>query len=156
MEYQEILVREYTAYLESKDRFVERSFLVNRFYIVIVLGLLLLMFWLLEKQGGLISPLLLASAMAGMSVSLMWLLNQDSYSYLIKVKLSDVIEKFEQHLPLQPHVLEYEGIKKRNEEKRVMFGDVQKGVAFIAFLVFFAVFIYHIGCLIIPFFLKMF
>ena len=145
MEYQEILARQYVAYIESKDRFVERSFRTNRFYLVLVLILIALVGVALEYQGQRVSYLTIGLAFAGMAVSFLWMLNQDSYLYLIKVKLADVIEKFEAHLPFQPHIMEYEGIKERSKKMRVVFPEIQKCFAFICFLAFFTVFICNAG-----------
>lgn len=145
MEYQEILAKQYVAYLESKDRFVERSFAVNRFYLVLVCVLMTLMCISLEIQGEKVFATTIGLSLCGMAISLLWLLNQDSYLYLIKVKLADVLEKFEAHLPFQPHVVEYEGIKERSKKMRVVFPEVQKCFAFVAFLTFFAVFVLNAG-----------
>ena len=153
MEYQEILVKEYIAYLESKDRFIERSFMINRFYMVLVLLLTIAMFWFAEQTSG-FSPLVGACAIAGMIMSIMWVLNQDAYAYLIKIKLADVIEKMEQHLPIQPHVLEYEAIKAKQSKKRVMFVDVQKSIAFLSFIMFLVSFLFFCGFLFLPDLMK--
>ena len=152
MEYQEILVRQYISYIESKDRFVERSFLINRFYIVLVTVIATLLGVSLQLQGDKIYPVTVVLAFAGMAISFLWLLNQDSYLYLIKVKLADVLEKFEAHLPFQPHILEYEGIKERGKKMRVVFPEAQKAFAFIAFLAFFAVFVCNAGVGVLFFF----
>lgn len=157
MDNQESLIREYVAYLESKDRFVDRSFAVNRFYLVIVLILMVSMFYLIENQTDTVSIVVIIIAAAGMGISMLWWLNQDSYAYLIKVKLSAVLEKFEEQLPIQSHKLEYEEIKEHNKKKKVMFVDLQKGVSFSAFSIFFAMFLYHIGVkllLLFPFLLR--
>ena len=145
MEYQEILAKQYVAYLESKDRFVERSFAVNRFYLVLVCVLMTLVCISLEIQGEKVFATTIGLSLCGMAISLLWLLNQDSYLYLIKVKLADVLEKFEAHLPFQPHVVEYEGIKERSKKMRVVFREVQKSFAFVSLLTFFAVFVLNAG-----------
>ena len=145
MDYQDVLVREYQAYLESKDKFVERSFFVNRFYLMIVFGLLLYLFWQIDRLGNYVSLSVLITCALGMASSMFWVLNQDSYAYLIKIRLGVVLEKFEQHLPMQPHNMEYTEIQARNKKKRVMFVDIQKGVAFMAFLIFFSIFTYGAG-----------
>lgn len=153
MEYQEILTKQYVAYIDSKDRFVDRTFLINRFYIVLELVIAALLSVAIEYQKNTVCPATIAFSFAGMAVSFLWLLNQDSYLYLIKVKLADVLEKLEAHLPAQPHILEYEGIKERSKKMRVVFPEAQKLIAFISFLTFFAVFVHHVGLLLI-FFLK--
>lgn len=152
MEYQEILAKQYVAYLESKDRFVERSFKVNRFYLVLVIILMALTCVSLEMQGARVYAPTIGLSLCGMAVSLLWLLNQDSYLYLIKVKLADVLEKFESHLPFQPHVVEFEGIKERSKKMKVVFPEVQKCFAFVSFLLFFAIFVLNAGVKVLTFF----
>ena len=133
MEYQEILAKQYVAFIESKDRFVDRTFLVNRFYLVLQLVIAALLSVAMEYQKDAVCPATIVFSFAGMAVSFLWMLNQDSYLYLIKVKLADVLEKLEAHLPSQPHILEYEGIKERSKKMRVVFPEAQKGIAFVAF-----------------------
>lgn len=147
MEYQDVLVRQYAAYIESKDKFVERSFNTNKFYMIFVLVLLFVTFGLKFccGCGDKFLPLITLAALTGMAGCMLWWLNQDSYAYLIKIRLNVVLEKFEQHLPMQPHSLEYEEIKRRNEKKRVLFADMQKFVAFVSFALFFAMFLYNAG-----------
>lgn len=151
MEYQEILVKQYTAYIESKDRFVERSFLVNRFCMLTTCIFLVLTAFSLDYFGEKVAFTTIALSFCGGVVSLLWLLNQDSYLYLIKVKLADVLEKIEAHLPFQPHVVEFEGIKERGKKMRIVFPEVQKTFAFSAFLLFFAVFVCNTGVKVLTF-----
>lgn len=152
MEYQEILVKQYTSYIESKDRFVERTFLTNRFYLLLTCVLVVATAAAIEFYGDNVSYITIALSFCGLAVSFLWLLNQDSYLYLIKAKLADVIEKFESHLPFQPHILEFEGIKERGKKMRVVFPEAQKMFAFVSFLLFFAVFVCNAGVKIITFF----
>ena len=152
MEYQEILVKQYRTYVESKDRFVERSFLVNRFCMVLTFIFLVLTAISLDYFADKFSYTTIALSFCGLVVSALWLLNQDSYLYLIKVKLADVIEKFETHLPMQPHVLEFEGIKERGKKMRIVFPEVQKTFAFTAFALFLAVLVCNVGVKLILFF----
>ena len=49
-----------------------------------------------------------------------------------------MIEVLEKQLPVQPFVLEYEGIKEYREKKKMfLFSDIQKTVAVVMFLMFF-------------------
>ena len=93
MEYQEILVKQYKSYIESKDRFVDRTFLANRFHLVLTCVIMVATAISLEFHGDKVSYITVALSLCGSAVSLLWLLNQDSYLYLIKTKLADVIEK---------------------------------------------------------------
>ena len=154
MEYQEILAKQYVAYIESKDRFVERSFLVNRFYLMLTCVIMVATAFSIEYYGENVSYVTIALSLCGSAVSILWLLNQDSYLYLIKTKLADVIEKFESHLPFQPHILEFEGIKERGKKMRVVFPEVQKLFAFVAFALFFAVFVCNAGAKLVMLFIA--
>lgn len=146
MDYQNVLVQEYTAYLESKDRFIERAFAINRFYMILVLILLFVTVTLKVFYIAKLLPLVILASASGMATSVLWWLNQDAYAYLSKIKLSTVLENFEQHLPVQPHSLEYKEIQKNKEKKKsVVFADIQKIIAFVSFMIFFSIFLYH-GC----------
>jgi len=147
MDYQDVLVRQYKAYLETKDKFIDRSFFINRFYLLIVFGLLIYLFWQLDHLviSDYVPLSLIITAALGMASSMFWVLNQDAYAYLIKIKLGTVVEKLEQCLPVQAHHMEYEELKERTKKQKIMFVDLQKGVAFMCFLIFFAIFTYAAG-----------
>lgn len=144
-ENQKVLIEQYKAYIDHKEQFIERSLKINRFYMVVVIVLALILFAVKAfVDNG--TPVVLTAAVAGMCASLLWFLNQDGYSYLIKIKLSNVIEAIEKQLPMQIYSLEYESIKKRNEEtKAVAFTDVQKIIAIASCCLFFAAFVFEIG-----------
>lgn len=141
MNMEEITFQQYKLYTEQKEKFVDRSFHTNKFYLVVVLGLILLMF--LTKNFSFaygLSALLIFSA-AGMSISVLWWINMDSYNFLIRVKLSKVIEEIEKKLPIKPYTDEFIAIKDFKKNKRMfMFSDIQKTLAILAFLVFFVLF----------------
>lgn len=144
MDYQEVLTRLYSEYVVSKDKFVERSFLTNRFYLVITFALLLFQFWQLDHITH-VTGLFIITAALGMGSSLLWVLNHDAYSYLIKIKLAGVLEKMEEHLPVKPSTLEHDAIIEHNKKQKIMFADYQKGMGFSAFLIFFSLFLFSTG-----------
>lgn len=141
MNMEEITFQQYKLYTEQKEKFVDRSFHTNKFYLVVVLGLILLM--LLTKNFSFaygLSALLIFSG-AGMSISILWWINMDSYNFLIRVKLAKVIEEIEKKLPVKPYTDEFIAIKDFKKNKRMfMFSDIQKILAVLAFLVFFVLF----------------
>ncbi|UKI40848.1 MAG: hypothetical protein L6V95_12115 [Candidatus Melainabacteria bacterium] len=42
-----------------------------------------------------------------MGIAILWYLNQDSYSFLIKIKYADVLEEIENRLPIAPNQMEH-------------------------------------------------
>lgn len=137
----EITFQQYKLYTEQKERFVERSFQTNKFYLLLVLTLTLVMFLTKDYSFafGLTSTLLFSGA--GMAICLLWWINMDSYNFLIKVKLGRVIEEIEKHLPEQPYTQEFAAIKDLKKRKReFLFADMQKGLATLILLVFFVLF----------------
>lgn len=145
----EIIFEQYKLYAEQKEKFVDRSFQTNKFYILLVLVLVLAM--LLTKSMTFdfgISSLLLFSA-AGIATCAMWWINMDSYNFLIKVKLHNVIEEIEKNLPAQPYTKEFAAIKDLKKNKRMfLFADIQKIFAIFALLTFLILFVNELGHLI--------
>lgn len=141
MDSNEILFKQYKLYAEHKENFVNRSFAANKFYFVLVLALILIMF--LTKDYSLtlgLNSILIFSAV-GMAVSVLWWINMDSYNFLLKVKLSSVIEKLESQMPVKPYTDEFAAIKDLKKNKReFLFADTQKALALFLFLLFFALF----------------
>lgn len=145
MNLEEIMFQQYKLYSEQKERFVDRSFLTNKFYLVLVLVLMLTMYLTKEYTFvyGLSSTLIFS--VAGMIICFLWWINVDSYNFLIKVKLSKVLEELEKKLPVQPYTQEFAAILDLRKSKReFLFADVQKIFTVLTFLVFFVLFLYEI------------
>lgn len=137
----EILFQQYKLYTEQKEHFVDRSFLTNKFYLVLNLGLILIMFLIKDFTFayGLTSTLIFSAA--GMTICILWWMNMDSYNFLIKVKLGKVIEEMEKSLPAKPFTDEFVGIKDLRKNKReFLFADTQKALAILVLLLFFVLF----------------
>jgi len=137
----EILFQQYKLYTEQKERFVDRSFHTNKFYLLLILALVLTMF--LTKDFtfvfGLSSTLIFS--VAGIAICVLWWVNVDSYNFLIKVKLSKVIEEIEKKLPVQPYTEEFVAIKDLRKKKReFLFADMQKIFVTLVLLLFFVLF----------------
>lgn len=136
-----VILEQYKLYTEQKEKFVERSFRTNKFYLILVLVLFLTM--LLTKNLSFafnISSILIFSA-AGIAVCALWWINMDSYNFLIKVKLSKVIEEIEKELPVQPYRREFSAIQDLKRKKRFVFSGMQKTLAVFVLLVFFVLFV---------------
>ncbi len=142
MNIDEITLQQYQMYSEQKDKFIDRSFTTNKFYLLLILAIILTM--LLTKDYsfiyGLTSTLIFSAI--GMGVCLLWWINIDSYNFLIKIKLSKVLEQLEKRLPAQPYGLEFSAINDYKKNKReFLFADIQKGLSIAILLLFLVLFI---------------
>ena len=137
MNREDLIFEQYRLYSEQKEKFIDRSFMTNKFYMVIVLAMFLLTF--LSKGmafGKFTAPTIFA--LAGIISCALWWLNMDSYNCLIKIKFSKVLEEIEKQLPMQPYNMEYRAIRDfRKNKKMFLFSDMQKIFAIVLFLVFF-------------------
>lgn len=139
---EELILQQYKIYSEQKEKFVDRSFCTNKFYLFLVLGLILTMFLTKDYTFifGLNSTLIFSAA--GLAICVLWWINVDSYNFLIKVKLSNVLEEIEKQLPVKPYTAEITAIKDiRKNRREFLFADIQKGLATLVFLLFFVLFI---------------
>lgn len=151
MDEKELIFQQYKLYTEQKDSFINRSFSINIFYFCLAVLLLLLVNYTEGLTFAYSVPLNALLAIIGMSASILWWMNMDSYNMLIKIKFSKVIEEIEKQLPIQPFHSEYLGIKEyRDNKKMFIFSDIQKTVAVVMFLIFFVSLIENI----IPVFIK--
>ena len=154
MDRDELIFREYKLYAEQKENFIDRNFRTNRFYMVSFLVVILAMIFtsnvvFMER----ISSALLFS-LIGISVCALWWMNVDSYNTLIKIKFANVIEKIEEKLPVKPFTEEYKGIEEFRDKKVFMFSDIQKLIAVIGALFFFAVFVSEASPIVVKIFEK--
>ena len=136
-----IVFHEYKMYTEQKENFIDRNFRTNKFYIIVIIGLIFAMIYtnnilFLNKITA-----TLVFAFFGIAISTLWWMNVDSYNTLIKVKYADVIEKIEEKLPVCPFTEEHKGIDDFRNKKIFMFSDIQKLIAIVSALFFFAVFV---------------
>lgn len=131
-----ILLEQYRIYNEAKDRFIDRTFLVNRFYIVFSAVLFLSMITIKSIFVDAYA-LLLGIEFFGLAVCFSWVSNQDAYASIIKLKYSTVIEGIENQLPVSPNKDEYAKLKElRSHKKIVLLKDIQKWFAVILMLLF--------------------
>ena len=154
MDRDELIFREYKMYAEQKENFIDRNFKTNRFYMISFVAIIFAMIFtgnviFMEK----ITATLLFS-LIGISVCALWWMNVDAYNILIKIKFSNVIEKLEERLPVKPFTDEYKGIEEFRNNKIFMFSDIQKLIAAIGALFFFAVFVSEFTPLVVRLFEK--
>ena len=141
MDRDELIFQEYKMYAEQKENFIDRNFRTNRFYMISFVAIIFAMIFtgnvvFMSK----ISATLIFS-LIGIFICALWWMNVDAYNVLIKIKYANVIEKIEEKLPVKPFTDEYKGIEEFRNKKVFVFSDIQKVIAIIGALFFFAVFV---------------
>lgn len=145
MNSEEMAVEQYKMYCNHKEAFVDRSFRTNKFYLILVLAIVITLFLLKDYTFVYNLSSTLIFSLIGMCICIMWWINVDSYSFLIKIKLSKVVEELEKNLAVKPYSMEYEAIKDyRKNKKAFMFSDMQKVLALLLMLLFLVLFITEI------------
>ena len=155
MDRDELIFQEYKLYAEQKENFINRNFKTNRFYMVSFVAIIFAMIFtgnviFMER----ISATLLFS-LIGIAVCALWWMNVDSYNTLIKIKFANVLEVIEEKLPVKPFTDEYKGIEEFRNNKVFMFSDIQKFIAVIGALFFFAVFVSEVSPIVARIFEKL-
>ena len=136
MDEKQLILEQYRIYNEMKERFIERSFSVNRFLMVLT-AIFLFTTILIKMFVPTAYPMLLALEFFGIASCIMWISNQDAYSSIIKIKYNSVIEKLEEDLPKAPNKDEYKELTDKRSKKRVILvKDIQKWFAILLMLVF--------------------
>ena len=145
-----IILEEYRIYTDTKEKFIDRQFRTNNFYLVLNLVILTLLS-LFSAFTPQYMPIVVGSII-GASSTLMWWMNIDSYQMLIKVKYSKVLEYLETKLPEQPCQKEYiEYMDMKKKDNLIVFGDFQKILALIIACVYFIIITYNIASMILNF-----
>jgi len=142
MDEKELILKQYELYSEQKDKFIDRSFTTNKFYLLSTLAIIVTMLFTKDIcfSYGLSSILILSGI--GMCICLLWWVNIDSYNFLIKIKLGKVIEELEKQLPTQPFNMEFQAIRDYKKNKReFLFADIQKGLTVAILLLFLVLFL---------------
>lgn len=134
----EQLLKQYDIYSQHKEKFIDRSFMTNKFYNVLIIVLFLLVFLMKDFViSGIFSASFIFAA-TGAIVSILWWINMDSYNLLIKIKMSKALEEMEKYLPSQPYTVEFAAVRSTKRKKIFLFTDMQKIFAVLAFLTFVA------------------
>ena len=132
---QQAILEQYKIYNYSKEKFTDRTFQTNRFFLVVSLVTLSATYIV-----NLLTPdfkIVIAVSALGMFTSVLWWLNVDSYGKLIKVKYAAVLEVLEQSLPKQPFKDEFREISHiAAERKSFQYPFVQKSFAVVVFIAF--------------------
>ena len=138
----ELLIEQYKIYYSMKERFVDRNFTTNKFYLVLVFVILLAMFYTKNISFDYNISANLILAILGMAISYFWWSNADTYNTMIKVKLKHVMDEIEKELPFPIHSMEQKGfIQYKKQNKILVFSDMQKAIALAMLLIFFVLFL---------------
>lgn len=135
MNEQEMLLEIYKICIESKEKFIERAFGTNKFYLIATLLILIVTSIALMR----IKFLLLTICLSGMGIfiCILWWLNEDSYSFLLTTKYRYVLDVLEQKLPFAPGIEEFKAIQERRKKKGIfVFQNSQKLLITIIMLIF--------------------
>lgn len=136
MDEKHLILEQYRIYNEMKESFINRSFMINRFYMIMsgvfLFGLIFAKMFAFDQYF-----LLLGLELFGIASCVMWISNQDAYSSIIKIKYNSVIEKLEEDLPKAPNKAEYKELTdQRSNKKVILVKDIQKWFAILLMLVF--------------------
>ena len=134
-----LILEQYRIYSDAKEKFIERQFSTNRFYLVLNM-IVLIAAYVLSTLTPQYTPVIVLSVI-GFAITMMWWMNIDSYQMLIKVKYAKVLEYLETKLPEQPYhkeFVDYMDMKKKNN--LIVFGDFQKYLTLAIALVYIVVF----------------
>lgn len=136
MDEKHLILEQYRIYNEMKESFINRSFMINRF-LMILSAVFLFTLIFIKMIVPTAYPLLLALEFFGIAVCIMWISNQDAYSSIIKIKYNSVIEKLEEDLPKAPNKAEYKELTdQRSNRKVILVKDIQKWFAILLMLIF--------------------
>jgi hypothetical protein len=147
--FQEHLLEEYKLFVEMMDRTSARRGQINAFYTTLLSAILTLMFTSIEKSILPINKLflLLLSALLGLLLCFIWIVNINSYKQLNSLKFK-VINEMENYLPYPCYTREWQILKeeKKNTQYRRL-TQVEKYVPLILAVPYFCLLLYSIVAL---------
>ena len=130
-----IVLEQYRIYSEAKDRFIDRQFASNKFYLLVSLAIFLVAFVIFMIPPANCQAII-GLSIIGFFLSMMWWMNIDSYQLLIKIKYSNVLEYLETKLPEQPNHKEYvDYLQIKKNTNAIVFGDIHKYLALTIMLI---------------------
>ena len=133
-----LILEQYRIYSEAKEKFIDRQFTTNRFYLVLNL-IILLTIYVLSTLTPQYTHIIVLSVV-GIAISLMWWMNIDSYQLLIKVKYAKVLEYLETKLPEQRYLNEFvDYTQMKKKDNLIVFGDFQKILTLIIACIYFII-----------------
>lgn len=143
MDEKNLILGQYEVYSNAKEKYIDRHFTTNRFYLVLSFVQLLIVNVFIGMNMHYLSTIIAAAF--GAAVTAMWWLNIDSYQFWIKIKYAKVLEYLESKLPEQPFNKEFREFKDaKKREKALVFSDFQKSLAAIIFIINLFIFVYYL------------
>lgn len=135
------VLQEYILYVQHKEKFVDRSFSTNRFYMILALIVLAatVPVKFIPFSFGIVFTMLFS--IIGMIVCVLWVMNNAAYKKLLKIKFRNVIEKLEDELPVKPYQMESEAIREASKDKVSVFADLQQVLSWLIFVAFLTILI---------------
>ncbi len=139
---EEFILEQYKLYADQKEKFISRNFSTNRFYLISFVVLVILTIY----AGGIIFVKLIPGSLlfsaVGALVCVLWWMNIDSYNLLIKIKYQNVLEEMEKAFSIKPFTIEREALAEYKKNKKAfLFSDMQKTLAILGLIFFFALFV---------------
>lgn len=136
MEDLHLIAKIYEAYSNAKEKFIDRNFQTNRFFMVLCLVLVFATYAANMLIGFDIICVVVLSAF-GLLISTLWWINLDTYQFMIKIKYADILEKMEESFPIKPYQDEFQKSQEVKKKKKLaVFPDLQKHFAFFMVVVF--------------------
>jgi len=140
-----LLMEQYKLFIQSKEKLTDRSFATNKFFLCLVIILLMLLFLLHDEKLFYFISIRSILSVIGMAVCVLWWSNIDTYCVFMGVKFKSVIEEMEKQLPFECHLMEKNAMDDyRKQKKAFIFSDMQKLLATIVFIFFMAFFLVSI------------
>ncbi|MDD3150173.1 MAG: hypothetical protein PHV68_05000 [Candidatus Gastranaerophilales bacterium] len=142
MEEKSIMVEQYKIYLEMKEKFTDRNFSTNKFFILMLTVVLGMTFAFKNVAFPFHMSANLFLSTIGILMSILYTANVDAYNVLIKIKLSDMAQKMEEMLPIKIQEDEMAAINKWKGEKKgnYLFSDIQKLLGHLYLIIFVVLF----------------
>jgi len=138
-----LILEQYRIYSDAKEKFIDRHFTTNKFFLVLNI-IILIAIYILATLTPQFTPVIVMCVL-GIGVTIMWWMNIDSYQLLIKVKYAKVLEYLETKLPEQPYHKEYvDYVELKQKKNLIVFGDFQKALTLIISCIYFVVASYNI------------
>lgn len=143
-------IEQYKLYLNLKKKFTERTFLTNRFFLILLIALVIAMAAVNNAYLGYFITFRETLSIIGMCICVLWWSNVDAYNFLIRIRYSN-IDEIEKELPFPLHKMEKDKINElMSQKKAFMFADVQKLISVLFFIIFMFVFLYDFIYIVLP------
>jgi len=143
IENKNLILEQYKIYLNLKDKFTNRSFNTNKFFITISIILFALIFTYSKVPLPFHVTTAMIFSLIGMGICILWWSNVDTYEIFNLIKIKNVIDKLEAEMPFKCHYMEKEALDElKAKRKAFVFSDIQKIIAIGVFIIFMVLFLH--------------